>query len=59
MKREPSSLTQDNMEQWIKYLVQRDAEHQKKIEQLTAEVDEINKKMHILGRSVLKLYRVH
>lgn len=46
-----------DIEGWIKYLVQRDNDVKKQLEHLSAEVEEINKKLHLIGRSVLKLYK--
>jgi len=57
MKREPSGLVQEHVHDWISYLAERDKEHQKALEQVSVEIEEINKKLHLLGRSVLKLYK--
>lgn len=59
MKREPSGLLQEHVNDWIMYLAERDKEHHKRLEQLSEEIEDINKKLHILGRSVLKLYKTH
>lgn len=48
---------QKEYEDWITYLVHRDKEIHKNLEHITQEIEEINKKLHILGRSVLKLYK--
>ncbi len=50
---------EQDIEGWIKYLVQRDRDVKKQLEEISTEIEEINKKLHILGRSVIKLYKTH
>lgn len=57
MKKEPSTINTANIEQWIRYLVERDNDHQRKLELLSKDMEEMDKKMHLLVRSVLKLYK--
>lgn len=57
MKKEPSTLNTANIEQWIRYLVERDNDHQRKLEFLSKDMEEVDKKLHLLVRSVLKLYK--
>lgn len=57
MKKEPSTINTANIEQWIRYLVERDNDHQRKLELLSKDMEEMDKKLHLLVRSVLKLYK--
>ncbi len=57
MKREPIGLVQEHVYDWIRYLAERDKDHQKTLDHLSEEIEEMNKKLHLLGRSVLKLYK--
>jgi archaellum component FlaC len=42
--------------EWINYLVDKEKDQREEIETLKNELQDIKKKLHLVGRSVVKLY---